>query len=60
MHSELMRVSDFCKRYSVSRATVYRLVKRRELPICKIGSATRIKASDADAWFRALPESAAT
>lgn len=54
MSSELLRVSDFCDRFAVSKATFYRIVRRGDLVIYKIGSATRIKVSDAEAWFAAL------
>lgn len=54
MSSELLRVSDFCDRFAVSKATFYRIVRRGELAIYKIGSATRIKVADADAWFARL------
>ena len=54
MSSELLRVSDFCDRYAMSRATVYRLVRCGELVTCKIGSATRVKLADAEAWVTKL------
>lgn len=56
MQPELMRVNDFCHRYAVSRATLYRLVQRGELSIVKIGSASRIKTADAEAWLTHLQE----
>lgn len=60
MHSELIRVSDFCRRYSISRATFYRLVQRGELTIVKIGAASRIRSAEAEAWSAALSADAAT
>ena len=54
MSSELLRVSDFCQRYAVSRTTFYRLVQRGELNLVKIGSATRVKRADAEAWIAKL------
>ena len=56
MAPELLRVKDFCRRYSVSRPTFYRLVQRGELPMFKIGSATRVKAADAEAWADSLQQ----
>ncbi|PIW55836.1 MAG: DNA-binding protein [Sphingomonadales bacterium CG12_big_fil_rev_8_21_14_0_65_65_10] len=54
MQSQFLRVSEFCELYAVSRATFYRLVKRGDLPICKIGSATRVRSTDAEQWFCSL------
>ena len=54
MPNELMTVRAFCERYAVSRTTFYRLVQRGEIAVCKIGTATRIKVADADAWMASL------
>lgn len=54
MQPQFLRVRDFCDRYAVSRATFYRLVRRGDLPLCKVGSASRIKTADAEAWAHAL------
>ena len=54
MQSQLLRVGEFCERYAVSRATFYRLVKRGDLVIYKVGCASRVKLSDAEAWLASL------
>ena len=54
MESHLLRVNEFCERYSVSRATLYRLVQRGDLTIYKIGTASRIKAAEAETWLAGL------
>lgn len=52
MTAELLRIEDFCSTYAVSRQTYYRLVARGEIakPV-KIGSASRVRRTDAEAWF---------
>jgi excisionase family DNA binding protein len=57
--SQLLTVDDFCREYSVSRPTAYRLAARGEIPLIKIGRATRIRRSDAEAWAASLPTRAA-
>ena len=54
MQSQLLRVSEFCERYAVSRATFYRLVKRGDVVLYKVGCASRIKVADAEAWLASL------
>lgn len=56
MQPQFLRVSDFCARYAVSRATFYRLVKRGQVSICKVGSASRVRLADAEAWEASLVE----
>jgi len=56
MLPELLRVEDFCSRYAVSRASFYRLANRGEIKLFKIGSATRVKTVDAEAWFNTLKQ----
>lgn len=60
MQSQLLKVSEFCERYAISRATFYRLVKRGDLVIYKVGCASRVKASDAEAWLASLSDSTGT
>jgi hypothetical protein len=59
---ELMTVGDFLARYRIGRTTFYREVAARRLKLRKLGSATRIARSDAQAWADGLPvrEGAAT
>lgn len=52
--TELMTVSDFCNRYSISRTSLYREVAAGRLMIRKFGSATRIARGDAEAWAGGL------
>lgn len=56
MTPELLRVSDFCSRYGISRPTFYRLAAQGAPfpPLVKIGRATRVKRADAEAWFNSL------
>jgi len=54
--AQLLTIKDFMDRYSVSRTQVYRLVNRQELRIIKLGSASRIRREDAEAWAASLPE----
>lgn len=54
MLPQLLSVNEFCEIYAISRTTFYRLVQRGDLTTCKIGSATRIRRCDADAWADSL------
>jgi len=54
--AELLTINDFMNRYSVSRTQVYRLVNRQELKLIKLGTASRIRREDAEAWAASLPE----
>ena len=52
---ELMTVGDFLARYSIGRTTFYREVAAKRLKLRKLGTATRIARSDAEAWAAGLP-----
>ncbi len=52
--AQLISIRDFSERYSISRATVYRLKNKGEISFLKIGRATRIKTEDAERWFASL------
>lgn len=54
MIQKLMTIAAFCKTYSVSRSTYYRLVEREQLRNVKIGGAARIKVEDANSWYESL------
>lgn len=54
-YPELMTVSEFCTRYSIGRTTAYRLAADNKLKMRKLGTATRIARSDAEAWAKSLP-----
>ena len=51
---QAFRVSDFCKRYVLSRATFYREVSARQLHTIKRGSTTLVVRSEAERWFQSL------
>jgi len=52
---ELMTVGDFLARYSIGRTTFYREVTARRLKLRKLGTATRVARTDAEAWASSLP-----
>lgn len=53
--AQLLTVRDFAEAYRVSVPTVYRILKRGDLPpLLKIGRASRIRATDAEAWASRL------
>jgi hypothetical protein len=47
---ELMTMGDFLARYSIGRTTAYREIAAKRLKIRKLGCATRIARTDAEAW----------
>ena len=52
---ELLSIQEFCRRFSISRTQTYRLIERGEIRLHKMGTASRIARSDAEAWARNLP-----
>ncbi|WP_148275015.1 helix-turn-helix domain-containing protein [Novosphingobium sp. PP1Y] len=52
---ELMTLADFRRRYSISNSQVYREVQAGRLRIRKLGAASRIARTDAEAWAEGLP-----
>ena len=52
---ELMTVADFLARYRIGKTTFYREVLAQRLKVKKLGTATRIARTDADAWAASLP-----
>ena len=52
---ELMTVGDFIARYSIARTTLYREAAAGRLKLRKLGTATRIARTDAEAWAESLP-----
>lgn len=52
---KFLTMAQFCARYQVSRSTAYRLAQQGALNIVKCGRASRIIASEAEAWAAALP-----
>lgn len=51
MIDRLISIAEFTRRYNVATSTVYREHHAGRLPFTKIGRATRIAESDANAWF---------
>jgi excisionase family DNA binding protein len=55
MTAELMTVGDFLARYAISRTEFYRQVKAGRIRLTKLGNASRVARSDAEAWVASLP-----
>jgi hypothetical protein len=53
------RVSEFCKRYLISRASLYREISAQKIQIIKRGRRTLISHEEAERWFAALAARAA-
>ena len=51
----LMTVDQFCRKHSVSVATVYRHVNSGSLRFTKIGTSSRIAPEHEKAWLASLP-----
>jgi excisionase family DNA binding protein len=47
----LLRIDAAAERLSISRATLYRMIQRRELSTVRIGSAVRIPVSALELWL---------
>lgn len=45
------RVSEFCKRYVISRASLYREIGAKRLRIIKRGRTTLVTRAEAERWF---------
>lgn len=52
---ELLTIAEFNRLFSISRTQTYRLIERGELPLRKMGVASRISLADARAWAASLP-----
>lgn len=52
---KLITIDEFCSRFGVGRSTAYRENQAGRLRFRKVGRATRIAESDAQAWFEQLP-----
>ncbi|MFN0044862.1 MAG: hypothetical protein ACKVOS_00160 [Sphingorhabdus sp.] len=55
MTPELMTVSEFLMRYSISRTEFYRQVKAGRVRLTKLGNASRVAKADAETWLASLP-----
>lgn len=51
MSNKLLTVNEVAKILRVSNMTVYRLVKKKEIPAIRVGKNYRIKESDVDAYL---------
>lgn len=54
---KLITIKQFAEQNEVGRSTVYRENKAGRLPFVKVGRATRIRESAANAWQEALEAS---
>jgi excisionase family DNA binding protein len=52
---EFLSVSESCYLIGISRFTFYRLIKRKQIRIQKVGRRTIIKRSAIDAFFKVKP-----
>lgn len=52
----LLTVRDFVHQYRISKTQVYREVNCGRLKAIKLGTATRIRVEDAEAWAASLPD----
>ncbi len=50
-----LSVNQFCELFQCSRSHLYRLVKRGDITIVKLGRASRINVEDAESWAASLP-----
>lgn len=51
-----LTIADFCSAYRLSKTTAYRQINAGRIPIVKVGRATRIRVSDAEAWAANLSQ----
>lgn len=54
MEKQAYRVSEFCQRYSISKASFYRETAAARLQIIKRGRTTLISRAEAERWFAEL------
>jgi hypothetical protein len=57
LDAKAFRVPEFCKRYVISKAGLYREVAAKRLQITKRGHTTLITYTEAERWFAELPNS---
>ena len=60
MEKEAYRVSEFCQRYSISKASFYRETAANRLRIVKRGRATLVARAEAERWFADLCQQSQT
>ena len=51
---EIFRVKEFCRRYAISRTSLYREINANRLAAFKRGRLTFITREEAERWFHAL------
>lgn len=56
MLNTFITIADFCSAYRISRTTAYRQINAGRIPIIKVGRASRIRVSDAEAWATKLTQ----
>jgi hypothetical protein len=54
--AKVLRVSEFCKHYVISKASFYREVAANKLQIIKRGRTTLIARLEAERWFHSLSQ----
>lgn len=54
MQQEAFRVSEFCTKYAISKASFYREVTANRLHIIKRGHTTLVARTEAERWFETL------
>lgn len=54
---ELYTVPEFLTDFAVSRSEFYRQVNKGKIRLLKMGTASRIRREDAEAWVASLPTS---
>lgn len=52
---ELLTVADFLASYKIGRTSFYREVSAGRIRVRKMGTASRISRTDAEAWVASLP-----
>ncbi|MDX2027173.1 MAG: DNA-binding protein [Alphaproteobacteria bacterium] len=56
MEKEAYRVTEFCQRYAISKASFYRETAANRLNILKRGRTTLISRAEAERWFSSLSQ----
>jgi excisionase family DNA binding protein len=54
--TKLLTVVEVLEQLGICRATFYEIVKRGELPLVKLGSSSRVRASDLQKYVDELPQ----
>lgn len=54
MEQEIYRIKDFCKKYAISRTSLYREINANRIQAIKRGRLTLITRAEAERWFHCL------